>query len=1016
MKVITIDFETAWSSKDYTLSKMGPISYIRDPRFHAQMMGVRIDRNPVEVYDHEQIPAVLKALELHRVDRMVVGHNLNGFDALILSEVYDVHPALMMDTMAMMRWTGLSRMGSESHRTLTDTLKNGIKTEGTVISDGKRTREDFTPSEWVAFKKYCADDVLQCSENFYKMLPFMSPDAIRFSSLTAQMATNAIFRLDRGMLERYIQELDDQTEKARQDISAVFHFQTTEEFLYAIRSATKFAQMLDQLGVAVPTKYSEAKSETKRKQMEAAGEDTSDSESYAVYVPALAKTDLEFTAMQDHEDPRVALMVQTRLEQNSSGQRSRAVRFYDLAESGRPLPAMLNVFKAHTSRYTAGNSEHSSDGTNLQNLSKRNPNMLTLRRAIQAPAGYKVVSVDSSQIEARMLAWLAGQHDLVEQFRQGRDPYSELAEKIFNVPWEEIKAGAKDGDKRCKTYRNTGKLLILSSGYGVGKNKFSDSLLRSNAKLHSDLDKHRELAFNAHSIYRQVNANIVRFWDNCMDVIKALEAGISGSFAGPNNDTFQYGPMPLPDGTVVPSVQMPSGFVMRYPNLRWEANDKGRAEYMYDRPRGKNMVKTRIYGGAFCENCIAAGTEVLTHMGWKPIERVDKHDLVYDGVDFVRHQGLVSKGTQNCIRVDGVWMTPDHKVLTHDGWKEATYADDVQQLTRPELRGTVAERDYSPQLQESDRTDFWSVNCRQTSVFHREKVGVVGAMPLRNFRYKSGRGAGESCEATRRWRMQGVPNTSNGGPQPYTRVGAYTYIQCLAQYEVALRRAYLSCISEIRRAWYKLLRPLEDFSKLLRGHGVYLPAWACAGPEGQQWELLPGELSLGIIQGEQPEQSGRVCRRGYSGPIRSYGHIAKHVAISSNTRMAYGAANGVTRPWEHKATSVQNSDYIQAEVFDLVNCGPRSRFVVKGATGPVIVHNCTQGISFQLLMWQACRMAEAGVPLACNVHDAWIAVVPESEAQHIHDTMMYWMSRVPDWMPGFPVACEGEIGDDYTVA
>lgn len=315
----------------------------------------------------------------------------------------------------------------------------------------------------------------------------------------------------------------------------------------------------------------------------------------------------------------------------------------------------------------------------VQNLSKRNPNMLTLRRAIQAPAGYKVVSVDSSQIEARMLAWLAGQHDLVEQFRHGRDPYSELAEKIFNVPWEEIKAGAEEGNKKFKMYRNVGKTAILSAGYGVGWRKYSDTLLRSGAKLHNDLDQHAELARNAHSIYRQVNANIVRFWDNCMDVIKAMEAGISGSFAGPNNDTFRYGPMPLPDGTVVPSVQMPSGFILRYPNLRWEANDKGRAEYMYDRPRGKNMVKTRIYGGAFCENL-------------------------------------------------------------------------------------------------------------------------------------------------------------------------------------------------------------------------------------------------------------------------------------------------------------------------------------------------TQGISFQLLVWQACRMAEAGVPLACNVHDAWVAVVPESEAQHIHDTMMYWMSRVPDWMPGFPVACSGEIGDDYTVA
>lgn len=110
MKIITLDFETAWSSKEYTLSKTGPIEYIRDQRFHALMMGVCIDQNPVMVFDHADIPAALQSLELHKQDRMVVGHNLNGFDALILSEIYNVHPAWLLDTMVMMRWTGISRV------------------------------------------------------------------------------------------------------------------------------------------------------------------------------------------------------------------------------------------------------------------------------------------------------------------------------------------------------------------------------------------------------------------------------------------------------------------------------------------------------------------------------------------------------------------------------------------------------------------------------------------------------------------------------------------------------------------------------------------------------------------------------------------------------------------------------------------------------------------------------------------------------------------------------------------
>ena len=60
--IITMDFETAWDSKDYTLSKMGPISYIRDPRFYAQLLSVRVDRGPVQVFEHDEIPGILHAM------------------------------------------------------------------------------------------------------------------------------------------------------------------------------------------------------------------------------------------------------------------------------------------------------------------------------------------------------------------------------------------------------------------------------------------------------------------------------------------------------------------------------------------------------------------------------------------------------------------------------------------------------------------------------------------------------------------------------------------------------------------------------------------------------------------------------------------------------------------------------------------------------------------------------------------------------------------------------------------
>ena len=143
---------------------------------------------------------------------------------------------------------------------------------------------------------------------------------------------------------------------------------------------------------------------------------------------------------------------------------------------------------------------------------------------------------------------------------------------------------------------------ILSAGYGVGARKFSDTLSRQGAKLDPDPDKHREMAFNAHAIYRASHPNIVKFWDLCSRVIKDMEAGYSGRFGGPTGDVFEFGTKEMGScGRKVPYVLLPNGYHLWYPGLRVE-NDEGKAQYYYDRPRGKNMVKTKIYGGSLCEN------------------------------------------------------------------------------------------------------------------------------------------------------------------------------------------------------------------------------------------------------------------------------------------------------------------------------------------------------------------------------------------------------------------------------
>ena len=615
--LVVIDFETYWDSKTYTLSKMGPIEYVRNEKFTPQLCAFTLSNGSCcvdcSVVEHERLRTTFENLDTH--DVAWCGHNMHGFDSLILSEFFDFHPQKIYDTIAMMRWTGLSRVCRESHAALTEFLGNGNKAAGTVVSDHKQWPDDFTPEERAFFIQYCKDDAGQCYQNAQAMLPYMTPDALRFMSITARMATEPSFVLDEDLLLEYLSDLDAAADKARQELMSMFSFKTNADMLAALRSADKFADMLRSLGVEPPLKESAAKTKTKREKLQlaaaagrpGAAEELENMQPVMTY--AFSKTDVDFVLMQDHPDPRVALLVRTRLQLNSSIDRSRAETLLKFARMHKPLPIMLGAWLAHTGRYSAGASADAgtkTDKLQFQNLSKRDPSKRKLRQAIKVPKGKVVVACDSSQIEARGLAFVANEVGLLTQFREGRDPYSELAETIFGVPWQDIKAGAKAGDKQMKMYRNTGKSCVLSCGYGVGHHKFINSLLRQGIHLHEDLDRHHELARYAHGIYRAAHPNIVAFWKTAENVLEAMLRGESGTFGGPNNDIYTFGIMPVGPRTdlCVPSVRFPSGYILRYPGLRAERNDRGKWQFVYDTYKGASKIPTHIYGGAFTNNLV----------------------------------------------------------------------------------------------------------------------------------------------------------------------------------------------------------------------------------------------------------------------------------------------------------------------------------------------------------------------------------------------------------------------------
>jgi DNA polymerase I-like protein with 3'-5' exonuclease and polymerase domains len=102
-------------------------------------------------------------------------------------------------------------------------------------------------------------------------------------------------------------------------------------------------------------------------------------------------------------------------------------------------------------------------------------------------------------------------------------------------------------------------------------------------------------------------------------------------------------------------------------------------------------------------------------------------------------------------------------------------------------------------------------------------------------------------------------------------------------------------------------------------------------------------------------------------------------------------------------------------VYDILNCGPRHRFVVRGKSGPMIVHNCIQALTGRLINQSMLDIdKELGGSIhghkgavVHQVHDEIIAVCREQDADDVSAMMDEVMTHAPGWAPGLPLAVEG---------
>ena len=531
MNLVTLDFETYYA-QDFSLSKITTEEYIRDRKFEVIGLGLKHGPNSTEwAQGDKQVKELLGSVDFAKTG--VIAHN-TAFDGAILSWRYGVKPKAWFDTMCM----GRALHGTEhsvSLKAMSERYGIGAKGNEVIMAKGKRL-VDFTTQEIRDYARYCINDVELTYELFSQMVRTFPRQELKLIDLTLRMFIEPFLDLDTGLLEQHLEDVKDRKDKLLLDANI-----TDKKDLM---SNAKFATLLEELGVSPPRKISP----------------TTGKETYA-----FAKSDEAFKELQEHEDDRVQSLVAARLGNKSTLEETRTQRFIAISKRGL-LPVPIRYYAAHTGRWGG------QDKINLQNLPSRGANGKKLKNSIIAPKGHSVIDADSSQIEARVLAWLAGQNDLTEAFARGEDVYIKMAAQIYGCAEEEITGGQ----------RFIGKTTILGAGYGMGAEKFGMQLKTFGHEVSPNEAK------RIINIYRDANWRISQLWREAHHAVKQLTQGVSGCFGASHKVSYcaeQSG------------IKLPSGLYIYYEDLSGYQNSQG-VEYTYKVRRGRK----KLYGGKVVEN------------------------------------------------------------------------------------------------------------------------------------------------------------------------------------------------------------------------------------------------------------------------------------------------------------------------------------------------------------------------------------------------------------------------------
>jgi DNA polymerase family A len=589
--IVTIDFETYYA-KNYSLRGMTEVEYILSPLFQPIICSVKRGDADTIVYPAADLRAQLSTIDWEST--ALLSHNIR-FDGAILYWHYGVRPKLYLDTLSMARAVTHPLIGKSSLAAVTRYMGLPAKGDAVVRAIEKRA-EDFTQAELAEYADYCAHDTELCHTIFKRFMQAGFPTSeLAVIDLSARCFIEPQARLNQHILAEHLNMV--RAEKAA-SLARLAHVPPD-----VFSSNKKFAELLESLGVDVPRKISPV-----------TGQETW----------ALAKNDRDFrTLCEDTAQPAdVQAACACRLGVKSTIEETRTATMLDLSQRvwGDDLgtgwmPVPYKYYAAHTGRFGGDG------GFNFANLRRGS----RIREAIEAPPGYRVVHRDSSQIECRLLAELAGCARLTSAFRQGRDVYSEFASGFysFNV------------SKAHPKHRFVGKTCVLGLGYGMGGPKLRHTLYIGNGGMSVTLDDKE--AWQLVNMYRSTYPEICQLWQKCDIMLQRM-------ILAKNPQHPAYNVLMSSEPPVIPVVRfatdaivLPNGLAIQYPDLRQETRSDGAGwETIYD--AAMEHATKKIYGAKVVENIVQALARiVVTNIALRVWERCRYRPFMstYDSHDYI---------------------------------------------------------------------------------------------------------------------------------------------------------------------------------------------------------------------------------------------------------------------------------------------------------------------------------------------------------------------------------------------